>query len=206
MRRFLSFGPAFVVLVTAVVTLLLVPGAIRGITAATTHASVTLAQQSLDQEDVLERINKSVRNIATAVEPSVVHLEVFPEGGNQRFMRGSSGSGWIYDNAGHIVTNAHVVSESGEVIVQFFDGHVSKGEVLGADPIGDIAVLKVDNGTNLEARACATGGHLERGDRVYAFGSPFGFKFSMSEGIVSGLGRSARTMMGLTGDFQLHSD
>src|SRR5204863_9586833 len=57
MRRFLSFGPAFVVLLTAIVTLILIPGAIRGITAATTHANVTLAQQSLDQDDVLERMN-----------------------------------------------------------------------------------------------------------------------------------------------------
>ena len=50
MRRFLSFGPAFVVLLTAIVTLILIPGAIRGITAATTHANVTLAQQSLEQQ------------------------------------------------------------------------------------------------------------------------------------------------------------
>jgi S1-C subfamily serine protease len=197
MRRFLSFGPAFVVLLTAIVTLILIPGAIRGITSATTHANVTLAQQSLDQDDVLERMNRAVRNIATAVEPSVVHLEVYPEGG-QRF-RGSSGSGWVYDTAGHIVTNAHVVSEAGKVLVQFYDGHVADGEVLGADPLSDIAVLRVDNGAHLEPARRASGTHIERGDRVYAFGSPFGFKFSMSEGIVSGLGRSARTMAGIGG-------
>lgn len=197
MRRFLSFGPAFVVLLTAIVTLILIPGAIRGITAATTHANVTLAQQSLDDDDVLERINKAVRNIAVAVEPSVVHLEVYPEKG-QRF-RGSSGSGWVYDTSGHIITNAHVVADAGKVLVQFYDGHVADGEVLGADPLSDIAVLRVDNGAHLEPARRASGGHIERGDRVYAFGSPFGFKFSMSEGIVSGLGRSARTMAGIGG-------
>jgi len=197
MRRFLSFGPAFVVLLTAIVTLILIPGAIRGITAATTHANVTLAQQSLDQDDVLERVNRAVRNIATAVEPSVVHLEVYPEGG-QRF-RGFSGSGWVYDTSGHVITNAHVVADAGKVVVQFYDGHVADGEVLGADPLSDIAVLRVENGAHLEPARRASGAHVERGDRVYAFGSPFGFKFSMSEGIVSGLGRSARTMAGMGG-------
>jgi S1-C subfamily serine protease len=197
MRRFLSFGPAFVVLLTGAVTLILIPGAIRGITAATSHANVTLAQQSLDQDDVLERMNRAVRNIATAVEPSVVHLEVYQ--GDRRGMRGSSGSGWVYDTSGHIVTNAHVVADSGKVLVQFFDGHVADAEVVGADPISDIAVLKVENGADLEPARRATGVRIERGDRVYAFGSPFGFKFSMSEGIVSGLGRSARTMLGFTG-------
>src|SRR6478609_3702463 len=123
MRRFLSFGPAFVVLLTGAVTLILIPGAIRGITSATTHANVTLAQQSLDQDDVLERMNRAVRNIASAVEPSVVHLEVYQ--GGRGGIRGSSGSGWIYDTSGHIVTNAHVVADSGKVLVQFFDGHVA---------------------------------------------------------------------------------
>src|SRR5215831_3733900 len=119
MRRFLSFGPAFVVLLTAIVTLILIPGAIRGITAATTHANVTLAQQSLDQDDVLERLNRAVRNIATAVEPSVVHLEVTTETGRGLgFVRGSSGSGWVYDTAGHIITNAHVVDGASKIVVQ----------------------------------------------------------------------------------------
>lgn len=193
MRRFMTFGPAFVVLVTAAMTLVVVPGAIRSIGAAQTHATVTLAQQALDEEDVLERINRATRNIAAAVEPSVVHLDVSSSGGRGRY-RGSSGSGWVYDTRGHIVTNAHVVANSSEVLVQFYDGHVARGRVIGADAMSDIAVIKVDGGHNLQPARRATGERLERGDRVYAFGSPFGFKFSMSEGIVSGLGRSARTM------------
>ena len=156
-----------------------------------------LPSRRLDQEDVLDKLNRATRNIATSVEPSVVHLEVYSHSNGS--LHGSSGSGWIFDHAGHIVTNAHVVSESGKVLVQFFDGHVANGEVIGADAMSDIAVLKVDNGANLEPARRATGGAIERGDRVYAFGSPFGFMFSMSEGIVSGLGRSARTMMNYNG-------
>lgn len=198
MRRFMTFGPAFVVLVTAAVTLVVVPGAIRSIGAAQTQATVTLAQQALEQDDVLERLNRATRNIAAAVEPSVVHLDV-SAGRRGRMYRGSSGSGWVFDQRGHIVTNAHVVSGSEEVLVQFYDGQVARGRVVGADPMSDIAVIKVDAGDHLQPARRATGVRVERGDRVFAFGSPFGFKFSMSEGIVSGLGRSARTMMGMYG-------
>jgi len=198
MRRFLSFGPAFVVLVTAAICLVVVPGAIRRINAAQTQATVILAQQSLDQDDVLERLNRAVRNIAAAVEPSVVHLQVYDDGPRGGF-RGASGSGWVYDEQGHIVTNAHVVSGSAGVLVQFFDGRVVDGKLVGFDMASDIAVLRVEPGSHLIPFRRATGIRVERGDRVFAFGSPFNFKFSMSEGIVSGLGRSAPTLVGVAG-------
>src|SRR5262245_38666581 len=201
MPRFLAFGPAFVVLLTAAAVLLAVPGAIRQINAVQTHALVQLAQQSLDSDDVLERLNQAVRNIATAVEPSVVHIEVTndspPE--RRRFIMASSGSGWVYDDKGHIVTNAHVVAAARRIVVQFHDGGVSRADVVGMDPLTDVAVLKVEESPVLHPMRRATGGGVQQGDRVFAFGSPFGFKFSMSEGIVSGLGRSARTAMGFAG-------
>lgn len=198
MRRFMSFGPAFVVLVTSAVTLVVVPGAIRSIGSAHTQRSVHLAQQALDQDDVLERLNRATRNIATAVEPSVVHLDV-TAGRGRSLVRRATGSGWVYDKSGHVITNAHVVGGSETVTVQFYDGHVAKGRVVGTDTVSDIAVIKVEESDNLVPARRGTGERVERGDRVYAFGSPFGFKFSMSEGIVSGLGRSARTLMGQYG-------
>jgi S1-C subfamily serine protease len=67
------------------------------------------------------------------------------------------------------------------------------------DPLTDVAVLKVDPGAHLVPIRRATGESIAVGERVFAFGSPFGFKFSMSEGVVSGLGRSARTAMGFAG-------
>jgi S1-C subfamily serine protease len=199
MRRFLSFGPAFVVLVTAIVTLAVVPGAIRRVNDANTQAQVRLARQAIDGDDVLERMNAAVRNIAVAVEPSVVHLEVVNSIGLRRPVRSATGSGWVYDEQGHIITNAHVVSGSSGVLVQFYDGRIADAEVIGADPASDIAVLRVDPGSHLVPARRGSGQRVERGDRVFAFGSPFGFKFSMSEGIVSGLGRSARTMSGYNG-------
>lgn len=190
MRRFVAYGPAFVVLLTAASMLIIIPAAVRRITSAHTHARLTLAQQALDQDELLDRLDQAVRNVALAVEPSVVHIEVRDRA--SRLMTGSTGSGWVFDDAGHVVTNAHVVAGARDIFVQFFDGARVRAELVGADPFADIAVLRVEPGSHLHPMRRATGLRVRQGERVFAFGSPFGFKFSMSEGIVSGLGRNAR--------------
>jgi len=199
MRRFVSFGPAFVVLLTAAVTLFAGPAAVRRIGYAHTDATITLARAELDHDTVLEQINQAVRNISKAVEPSVVHIAVESAGrgpgGRQRV---SQGSGWIYDQHGHIVTNAHVVRGArGEpvITIQFFDGRVAPGTLVAVDSSTDVAVIKVPEGDGVFPARRATGVEVAQGDRVYAFGSPFGFKFSMSEGIISGLGRSPAAVL-----------
>ncbi|MDX2131395.1 MAG: trypsin-like peptidase domain-containing protein [Planctomycetota bacterium] len=196
MRRIVSFGPAFVVLASSAVVLFAVPGAIHAISSAQTRARVTLARETLDTDDILERVNAAVREVAAAVEPSVVHIQV--AGAEGRF-RSTSGSGWVYDENGHVVTNAHVVAGATSMQVQFFDGRVSRATLVGTDAPSDIAVLRVEQGPHLIPIRRATGDRVMKGERVFAFGSPFGFKFSMSEGVVSALGRSARTAMGFAG-------
>ncbi|MCC6679238.1 MAG: trypsin-like peptidase domain-containing protein [Phycisphaerales bacterium] len=191
MRRFVTFGPAFVVMLAATVALLATPRIARMVSFARTEAMLTVAQRSLDDDDILERLNRAIRNVANAVEPSVVHVDVRFDRDSEGD-RGSSGSGWVYDISGHIITNAHVVRDASAISIQFFDGRLASAELLGADPFTDIAVLKVDTQPGLFPARRATGEQPQQGDRVFAFGSPFGFKFSMSEGIVSGLGRSAR--------------
>lgn len=190
MRRFVTFGPAFVVMLAATVALLATPRIARMVSFARTEAILTVAQRSLDDDDILERLNRATRNVANAVEPSVVHVDVRFERDSEG-ERGSSGSGWVYDSTGHVITNAHVVRDATAISVQFFDGRLASAQLLGADPFTDIAVLKVETQAGLFPARRATGEQPEQGDRVFAFGSPFGFKFSMSEGIVSGLGRSA---------------
>jgi serine protease Do len=98
-----------------------------------------------------------------------------------------NGSGWVYDDKGHIITNYHVVAEADVVEVRFFDKTVKKAEVIGSDPSTDIAVLKVE-GDHLHPAELAERSP-EQGELVFAFGSPFSFEFSMSQGIVSGKGR-----------------
>ncbi|MFG0283704.1 MAG: trypsin-like peptidase domain-containing protein [Phycisphaerales bacterium JB039] len=186
MRKFVSFGPALAAMTAALVALLVAPALVRRMTDAHTEAQVVLARQSLDDDDILERINRATRSIAQSVEPSVVHLMA------QRRWGSSSGSGWIYDDAGHIVTNAHVVGSFDQMGVQFSNGRLGQADVIGVDVYTDIAVLRVDDPSGIVPARRATGDRMAQGDRVFAFGSPFGFKFSMSEGIVSGLGRSPR--------------
>ncbi len=202
MRRFVSFGPAFVVLVTTCAILFLVPPAVFRIRAASTRANITLARQSLAGDDILERLNQAVRNIARGVEPSVVHIEVHRFGPASVPGRGgsfaSTGSGWVYDDLGHIVTNAHLAMGGTAFRVQFYDGRVETARLVGGDPISDIAVLRVES-KEIHPIRRAVGSTIEQGERVFAFGSPFGFKFSMSEGIVSGLGRTARGAVGNSG-------
>ncbi|TVQ61287.1 MAG: PDZ domain-containing protein [Phycisphaerales bacterium] len=197
MRRFITYGPALVVLITATVTLLAAPAAIRRMQLANHVAQVALARERLDHDNLLAHINRATADVAEAVGPSVVHVEWRSGSDGREFRRGSSsGSGWVYNDAGYIVTNAHVIRGAESLAVQFFDGHVERAELVGLDPATDVAVIKVDPGAGVIPVRRATGHPPRQGDRAFAFGSPFGFKFSMSEGIVSGLGRTA---LGVTG-------
>ncbi len=197
MRRFLTIGPALVVLMVVALTLLAGPMAAQRILTARSITLATLAQDRLDGENILEQISRAKRDVAKAVEPSVVYIEADVRGGRGQ----SNGSGWVYGADGHIVTNAHVVLGGTNIRVQFFDGRVRTATVLGIDESTDIAVLKVESrGDWLVPMRRAADDPVSQGESVFAFGSPFGFKFSMSEGIVSGLGRHARTTLtGRTG-------
>jgi S1-C subfamily serine protease len=191
MRRFVAYGPAFVVLLTAGATLVAIPAAMRRVDAGRTQARIALAERSLDEDPTLDRLNEAFRRIADAVEPSVVHIDIPGSNPGELWNVGSSGSGWVYDTDGHVVTNAHVVRGAKRIRVQFNSGRAVTGELVGADPFTDVAVVRVPREPGLFAARRATGDRPRQGDRVVAFGSPFGFKFSMSEGIISGLGRSA---------------
>jgi S1-C subfamily serine protease len=201
MRRFVSFGPALVVLLTVAAVLFAAPATVKRIGYARVVAQVSQARQSLDGDDILDRLNAAVRNVATAVEPSIVHIEAYSSDPHSA-MRDmvASGSGWVYDTAGHVITNAHVIRGADRFEVQFFDGRrVSTTEVVGEpDVYTDIAVLKLDTDSLVPVRR-ATNDHPQQGDRVFVFGSPFGFKFSMSQGIVSGLGRNPATASDIDG-------
>ena len=196
MRKFVAIGPALVVFIAALAVVLAGPAAVRQLIFAGTSAEVILARQSLDNDDILARIDRAVKNVAASVEPSVVHIEVSisDESGDPFFGGyGSSGAGWVFDTEGHIVTNAHVVSRADAIRVEFADGRTMMGELVASDAFTDIAVVKIEPGSGLIPMRRATGERVSVGQRAFAFGSPFNFKFSMSEGIVSGLGRNPET-------------
>lgn len=193
MRRFVTFGPALVVLLATLVTLTAAPAAVRMVRAADAAARAQAAREALAADDILQRLSRATANIAQAVLPSVVHIDVRTADND-----GSLGSGWVYDARGFIVTNAHVVGNAASIRVQFSDGRLYDASMVGFDVGTDVAVLKIDP---VETLVALPRNHepLAVGERVFSFGSPFNFKFSMSEGIVSGLGRESTTFTSVGG-------
>ncbi|MEM6333650.1 MAG: trypsin-like peptidase domain-containing protein [Planctomycetota bacterium] len=100
-----------------------------------------------------------------------------------------NGSGWVYDTAGHIITNHHVVENADEIEVRFADGTERPATVVETDPATDIAVLKVDMDPATLHPAALAPSPVRQGEIVFAFGSPLRFDFSMSQGIVSATDR-----------------
>ncbi len=99
------------------------------------------------------------------------------------------GSGFVFDPAGYILTNNHVIDGATSVTVTFQDGTILPATVVGRDKDGDLAVLKVSAGHPLPAVTFGDSGKLRVGDWVLAIGNPFGLPGSTSAGIVSALDR-----------------
>jgi len=106
----------------------------------------------------------------------------------------SLGSGFMFDNEGHVVTNQHVVEGASEVEVSFSSGFKAHGTVIGSDADADVAVVKVDApAEEIHALAIGDSSTLNVGQSVVAIGNPFGLDGTMTLGIVSGLGRTQPT-------------
>jgi len=103
---------------------------------------------------------------------------------------GSVGSGFVYDNLGHIITNAHVVDGASKATVTFLDGSQYDAEIIGKDKFTDIAVIKVsEKPLLLHPLQIGDSSQLRVGEQVAAIGNPFGLSGSMTSGIVSQMGR-----------------
>ena len=103
---------------------------------------------------------------------------------------GGVGSGFVYDNLGHIITNAHVVDGADKATVTFLDGSQYNAEIIGKDKFTDIAVIKVSEKPRLlHPLEIGDSSLLQVGEQVAAIGNPFGLSGSMTSGIVSQIGR-----------------
>ena len=102
------------------------------------------------------------------------------------------GSGFVFDNEGHVITNQHVVEGASDVEVDFASGFKAHGTVIGSDVDADIAVIQVENAPADQIHPLAIGDSntLNVGEQVVAIGNPFGLSGTMTLGIVSGLGRT----------------
>jgi S1-C subfamily serine protease len=101
-----------------------------------------------------------------------------------------SGSGFVFDRRGHIVTNYHVVEAADELQVTFSDGTMVEAQVVGVDPSNDLAVVRVEiGGGRLESLTLGNSEDLQVGRFVVAIGNPFGLEQTLTTGVVSSLGR-----------------
>lgn len=110
-----------------------------------------------------------------------------PFGGQEQT---AQGSGFVYDDAGHIVTNYHVVQGADTVSVTLSDGREVDADVVATDPSTDLAVLDLKEDVNVEPLTLADSDKLQVGDVVVAIGSPFGLEGTVTSGIVSALNRT----------------
>ena len=159
------------------------------------------AQANLpDFTELVEAAAPAVVNITAtrkAVDQSAPSQEEMPELFRRFFRdyqgrnipRPSTGSGFLISSDGYLLTNHHVVEDAEEIIVALSDRREREATLVGADPLSDLALLKIDE-TDLPAVSIGSSEALEVGEWVMAIGSPFGFELSVTAGIVSAKGRS----------------
>jgi S1-C subfamily serine protease len=141
-------------------------------------STVKASDAELTLPSLFQKVEKSTVQITDSDETEVFESRL--------------GSGFVYDDNGHIITNQHVVSGGGSSLdITFLDGTVYRASVIGSDPHTDIAVLYVEDvpKDKLFPLPLADSSMVMVGEQVAAIGNPFGLSGSMSEGIISGVGR-----------------
>jgi len=119
----------------------------------------------------------------------------------------AQGSGFVYDDEGHVVTNQHVVDGADSVSVRLWNGSTYDAQVVGTDPSTDLAVLKVDAPASvLQPLGLADSSEVVVGDDVYALGSPFGLEGTLTTGIVSALHRQMKAPNDFTINDSIQTD
>ncbi len=131
----------------------------------------------------------AVAGTAALVLPSVVSVEVQGRSGS------GSGSGVVLDTVGHVLTNNHVVEPGveGAISVVFDDGRRSDAQIVGRDPVTDLAVLRVEDAGDLHPIELGSSADVQVGDQVIAVGSPLGLSGTVTTGIISAKDRTVRT-------------
>jgi len=118
-----------------------------------------------------------------------------------------SGSGFVWDEAGHIVTNFHVIDGASEATVKLADGSEHKASLVGVSPAHDVAVLKIAVPRRHPAAVPLGSSHdLRVGQGVYAIGNPFGLDWTLTKGIISALDRSLESPAGLSIEHLIQTD
>ncbi len=150
---------------------------------------------AVSEEEALDAYSLAVTTVAERLSPSVANLRVSRHVRGGRILDGG-GSGVVITPDGFTLTSAHVVARTeGKGRASFVDGRELEFEVVGSDPLSDLAVLRVD-GRDLVPAELGDAERLRVGQLVVAIGNPHGFTGSVTAGVVSALGRSLPTRSG----------
>ncbi len=138
-------------------------------------------------------------DLYNATHESVVHVTSLRVRTNDRFRMPSqeqgTGSGFIWDAEGHVVTNYHVIQDAQAFRVTLHDNSVWDARLVGGDPDKDLAVLKIDASKDvMKAIPVGESQHLQVGQKVFAIGNPFGLDQTLTTGVISGLGREIQSV------------
>jgi len=143
-----------------------------------------------DEQDTINLFKQSA--------PSVVFITTKHQQtdffGRENEVEAGTGSGFVWDNDGHIVTNFHVIQGASSATVAFSDNEVYDADLVGVAPEHDMAVLRIHPRRDLQPIPIGTSGDLQVGQRVYAIGNPFGLDHTLTTGVVSALGRMIRSV------------
>ena len=203
-RRVRQLQGSVLLLLVAVLAVSQVHCSPGGVLAPPPEPRAVTARGDLDSEE------QTQIGIFETAAPSVVFITTtvlrrdFFSANVSRVPRGT-GTGFVWDDHGHIVTNFHVIQGGNEVLVDLIDGSSRPAEVVGVVPDKDLAILKVDP-RGLTPLALGTSHDLRVGQKVLAIGNPFGLDHTMTAGIVSALGRQIEAVNGRTIEGVIQTD
>jgi serine protease Do len=161
--------------------------------------------EPLPEGDALDAYSRVVSSVAEKVAPSVANLRVSRRMRGGRYVDGG-GSGFVITPDGFMLTSAHVAEGARRTIhASFVDGREESAEVVGADPLSDLAVLRA-HADDLAPAELGDAERLRVGQLVVAIGNPYGFASSVTAGVVSALGRSLPTRAGRVVDNVIQTD
>jgi S1-C subfamily serine protease len=191
----------------------------------TNQGNTAIAQNNTSNLGAVAAYEDALSSIYEKVNPSVVNIRVVqnnpttldnsgelpnlpfgipsipqnPQTPNQPYAQGL-GSGFVWDNQGHIITNNHVIDGADKIEVTLSDGTILPAKLVARDPDSDLAVIQVDQGKiQLQPVTMGNSDQVKVGDLAVAIGNPYGLEGTMTVGIVSEMGRSLPSDMNLDG-------
>jgi S1-C subfamily serine protease len=157
--------------------------------------NVALPVQSSPHSSSLTDIFKQVQNSVVQITSKGNGIQIISNGNPSADQQSRLGSGFVYDQQGHIISNSHVVNGAKTVDVTFVDGNTYTANVIGNDPSSDVAVLQITDNNYSSAEKMgvplllANSSKMQVGEQIIAIGNPFGLSDTMTTGIVSQIGR-----------------